>query len=86
MTKYIVIEIMLMHPTSAYGLTFLVCCQILKAGLTDSRPPSGSLVTVKVQGRLETGTCFQDTKETFILGDGDAIAGELFGTWSDLVI
>lgn len=50
---------------------------MLKAGTESSHPAPGSLVTVKVNGRLDSGVCIQDSTGTFILGDGDVIAGAL---------
>lgn len=47
--------------------------KVLSAGKDESRPPKGNMVTLKITGRLEDGTCFQDCTETFILGDGDVI-------------
>ncbi|KAK7115767.1 peptidyl-prolyl cis-trans isomerase FKBP8-like [Littorina saxatilis] len=48
--------------------------KMLKAGTESSHPAPGSLVTVKVNGRLDSGVCIQDSTENFILGDGDVIA------------
>ena len=45
------------------------------AGADSSRPVQSNLVKVKVTGHLEGGVCVQDSIETFILGDGDIIAG-----------
>lgn len=48
--------------------------KVLVAGKLMTRPSQGSVVTVKITARLDSGVCIQDATESFILGDGDVIS------------